>query len=411
MRDGWKRIALGEVTQESSIRVGRLANEAVVLSSTKHHGLVRSDEYFKNRQIHSDDISDYKLVRKGWFAYATNHLTEGSIGLQGIVEIGCVSPIYTVFSCSPEIDTAFMYRILKSDVMLAEYGVHDQASVDRRGAVRYRDFKKIEVNLPPLAEQRRIAEILDEVDGQIRAQRAILHKREMVHAGVLDQLFMDGVIAGRRRVRSEIGEIPYDWDLLPVSEMCEVGSGSTPLRSEGDLYFSPSGTPWVKTLDLNDGVLSFTQESVTDTALQSSNMRIYPPQTVLVAMYGGWGQIGRTAILGCSAAVNQALSALEIKQGARVLPEFLLLALQHGRFRWRKVGASTRKDANVTKRDVEAFLIPVPGVAEQEQITRIVADLFQQRSEGDRLIAKLELFKKSTMDDLLMGKARVLVPA
>ncbi|MEU9143246.1 restriction endonuclease subunit S [Streptomyces sp. NPDC048349] len=411
MREGWKRVALAEVTREENIRVGDLADKAVVLSSTKHHGLVSSDDYFKNRQVYSDDTSGYKLVRRGWFAYATNHLTEGSIGLQMLTDVACVSPIYTVFSCTPEINADFLYRILKTDAMLAEYGVHDQASVDRRGAVRYRDFKKIEIDLPPLAEQRRICEILDEVDAHIHTARAILKKHDQAHFGTLERLFTTGVAPGRRRTRSAIGEIPADWDLLPISEVCEVRSGSTPSRSEGDLYFSPSGTPWVKTLDLNEGVISSTQEGVTDIGLQSSNMRVYPPHTVLVAMYGGWGQIGRTAILGCSAAVNQALSALEVKQEARLLPQFLLLALQHGRLRWRKVGASTRKDANITKSDVEAFLIPIPGLAEQQRIMRIMADLHQQRTDGQRLLAKLELFRKSTRDDLLAGRVAVSVGA
>ncbi|WP_405442374.1 restriction endonuclease subunit S [Streptomyces niveus] len=189
MRDGWKRVALGEVTHEESVRVGELADEAIVLSSTKHHGLVRSDEYFKNRQIYSDDISGYKLVRRGWFAYATNHLAEGSIGLQELVDVACVSPIYTVFSCSPEIDVSFMYRILKSDAMLAEYGVHDQASVDRRGAVRYRDFKEIEINLPPLGEQKQIAEILDEVQNQLRTVEASAEKESAsLHAAMTGRL-------------------------------------------------------------------------------------------------------------------------------------------------------------------------------------------------------------------------------
>lgn len=385
-----------------------------VLTISAAHGLVSQEKYF-NRRVASADLSLYYLLREGDFAYNKSYSAGWPVGVVRRLERdeeGVVSPLYICFRPDPSrVDPSYLQYyfdsgMLNEDILwIAKEGVRNHGLLN----VGVEDFFNLPLNLPPLPEQRRIVEILDEVDAQILTTRAILQKGDQAQAGMLEQLFRDGTLPDRRRIQSTVGEIPSDWDLLPVSEVCEVRSGSTPLRAEGDLYFSPSGTPWVKTLDLNEGVISSTQESVTDIALQSSNMRVYPPNTVLVAMYGGWGQIGRTAILGCSAAVNQALSALEIKQDAKLLPEFLLLALQHGRLRWRKVGASTRKDANVTKSDVEAFLIPVPGLAEQEQITRIMADLFRQRSEGDRMLAKLELVKKSTMDDLLAGK--VYIPA
>ena len=100
--EGWEVSTLGGFTQQEDERVGR--RNPVVLSSTKYHGLVPSSEYFKNRQIYSDSISSYRLVRRDWFAYATNHLTEGSIGLQENYDEACVSPVYTVFSCNASAD-------------------------------------------------------------------------------------------------------------------------------------------------------------------------------------------------------------------------------------------------------------------------------------------------------------------
>ena len=95
--NGWREAALGDLVDESNERVGRIA--PIVLSSTKHHGLVPSSEYFQGRTIYSNDLSNYKRVDRGWFAYATNHLAEGSIGLQWAFDSACVSPIYTVFKC------------------------------------------------------------------------------------------------------------------------------------------------------------------------------------------------------------------------------------------------------------------------------------------------------------------------
>ena len=137
----WLRTDLGSVTKEEKDRVGA-GPAPVVLSSTKHQGLVPSDEFFKNRTIYSADLSNYKSVSRNWFAYATNHLAEGSIGLQTRFSASCVSPIYTVFSCHVSVDPGFLFRLLKSPVATAAFQLHEQASVDRRGAVRYRDFAK-----------------------------------------------------------------------------------------------------------------------------------------------------------------------------------------------------------------------------------------------------------------------------
>ncbi|MFF8249203.1 restriction endonuclease subunit S [Streptomyces griseus] len=401
MRDGWKRVSLGEVLK---LRSERTHSDTTLLSVTADRGVIRQSESGR-RDSSSADKSLYWDVHSGDVVYNTMRMWQGVSGISG--DSGIVSPAYTVCEPVGEVYSRFLGWLLKEPKLVTKFLNRSQGLVSDTWNLKYSEFKKIAIDLPSFPEQRRIAEILDEVDAQIHTERAILQKRDQVHAGTLEQLFRDGVVTGRRLVQSQVGEIPADWDLLPVSEVCEVRSGGTPLRAEGDHYFSPSGTPWVKTLDLNEGVISSTEESVTDLALQNSSMRVYPPETVLVAMYGGWGQIGRTAILGCPAAVNQALSALEIKQNAKVIPEFLLIALQHGRLRWRKVGASTRKDANVTKSDVEAFLIPVPGLAEQEQIMRIMANLSRQRDEGNRLLAKLALFKKSTMTHLLAGEVRV----
>ncbi|MFD5908165.1 restriction endonuclease subunit S [Streptomyces massasporeus] len=385
---------------------------ANVLTISAAHGFVSQENYF-SRRVASSNLSQYYLVRKGDFAYNKSYSVGWPAGvvrrLQGHAE-GVVSPLYICFRPdSRRVDPSFLQYyfdsgILNDDILwIAKEGARNHGLLN----VGVEDFFDLSLRLPSLPEQRRIAEVIAEIDAQISTARAVLQKREMAQSGLLAKLFESGLHLGRGSIQSAIGELPSGWKVLPISEVCEVGSGSTPSRAEGELFFSPSGVPWVKTLDLNEGVISVTQECVTEIALQSFRMRTYRPGTVLLAMYGGWGQIGRTAMLGCPAAVNQALSALEVKEGVKVLPEFLHLALQHGRLRWRKMGASTRKDANITKSDVEAFLIPIPEIHEQDQITRIMADLSHQKLEGDAFLAKLQLLKRSAMVDLFSGQVRV----
>ena len=177
----WVETTLGEMTAEQNLRVGSSGPAPVVLSSTKHYGLVPSDEYFKNRTIYSDDLANYKRVLRDWFAYATNHLAEGSIGRQKRFDDSCVSPIYTVFSCADGVHPPYLERVVKSVPLVEQYKTHEQATVDRRGAVRYRDFARVRVNLPPVIEQVKIAEVLDTLDTTIRQTEACWRRPKIDH--------------------------------------------------------------------------------------------------------------------------------------------------------------------------------------------------------------------------------------
>lgn len=106
-----------------------------------------------------------------------------------------------------------------------------------------------------------------------------------------------------------LGIIPQEWEMKTLGQIANVFSGTTPSR-ENELFFNDGTIPWVKTTDLNNGILTHTEERITDIALKSTTLKVFSKGTVLIAMYGGFNQIGRTSILGIDATINQALSAL-----------------------------------------------------------------------------------------------------
>ncbi|MGW0872603.1 restriction endonuclease subunit S [Streptomyces sp. NPDC002740] len=189
------------------------------------------------------------------------------------------------------------------------------------------------------------------------------------------------------------------WPLESLGNLCRVSSGTTPSRTAGARYFTHHGIPWVKTLDLNEGPLHATDESLTEIAVAETGVRIYPAQSVLLAMYGGWEQIGRTAILAVPAAVNQAISVLEV--GPQLEPRYLLLALQHGRPRWSRYAASTRKDPNITKSDVLAFGVPVPPLPVQRKIGEVIESFTELGRRVEASIAKLRSVRQGTLLDFM----------
>jgi type I restriction enzyme S subunit len=166
----WPVVPIGSVAEERS-EVNRNGDAAEVLSCSKHDGFVRSLEYFK-KQVFSSDLSGYKLIRRGDFGFPSNHVEEGSIGLQNLVDEGLVSPIYTVFRFDAElVDNDFAYSVLKTELYRHIFQVSTSASVDRRGSLRWSDFSMLPFPLPSIDEQRAIQKVLTAGQSQIDRQQ------------------------------------------------------------------------------------------------------------------------------------------------------------------------------------------------------------------------------------------------
>ena len=191
----WKRVRLGEITNEVPTKNAE-GTDLPVLSCTKHRGLVLSQEYFGKR-VYAEDTSGYRVVHRGEFAYATNHIEEGSIGYQNICDAGLVSPIYTVFKTTEAVDDSYLFRVLKSPLLIHFYQINTSASVDRRGSLRYDEFSRIHIWLPCKEEQKAIAQVFDTADQQLtllRSQRTALDRQKR---GLMQRL-----LTGKLRVNA-----------------------------------------------------------------------------------------------------------------------------------------------------------------------------------------------------------------
>lgn len=191
----WKHIRIENIANEYSIRNHEQSN-LTVLSCTKYNGLVSSLDYF-GKQIYSNDLSSYKLVPKNHFAYATNHIDEGSIGYQSDYDEALISPMYTVFRTNNKIvNDNYMCMLLKTDYMIYKYKSLMEGSIDRRGGLHWKSFASIEVKLPLLEEQIAIANILVSADDEIKRHNTKLSQLRKQKRGLMQQL-----LTGKKRVK------------------------------------------------------------------------------------------------------------------------------------------------------------------------------------------------------------------
>ncbi|WLA06619.1 restriction endonuclease subunit S [Xanthomonas translucens] len=199
--------------------------------------------------------------------------------------------------------------------------------------------------------------------------------------------------------------LPDGWRRTTLGNIGSIKSGSTPARSQHDRYFVNGKWPWVKTMDLTNSVILKTDELITDAALNESSCKIFPAGTVLVAMYGGLKQIGRTGLLQEESAVNQAISAIDVERN-QAHPEFILHWLNGNVEAWKNFAASSRKDPNITRENVCDFPVILPTLGEQRRIAHILSTWDQAIATTDRLLKNSQKQMDILLRDLTLGTHR-----
>ncbi len=194
--DDWSIVIFGSIAKEISTK-NRHGGAIPVLSCTKYQGLVDSLKYF-DKQIFSKDTSTYKVVEYGQFAYATNHIEEGSIGYQNLYPNGLVSPMYTVFRTDEkQVNDGYLYKMLKTETYRHIFEANTSASVDRRGSLRWNEFSKLPVPLPHLNEQEEINAVLEIAQKEINLlQRNLELLKEQKNA------LMQKLLTGELRIKT-----------------------------------------------------------------------------------------------------------------------------------------------------------------------------------------------------------------
>ncbi len=293
----------------------------------------------------SDGTSFSRVFRSGQVLFGKRRAYQRKVARPDFDGI-CSGDILVFEPKDTSITAELLPYVVQSDGFFAHALGTSAGSLSPR--TKWSELAKYEFALPPIDEQRRITESLRAATAAIDASASAC----------------DAAILARRAflaVRLSTAASARDgWMSTTIGTHFDCRSGATPKRSEQERYYSGGEIPWVKTLDLNEGVVSDTDERITDSALAETSCHLNGAGTVMVAMYGGYHQIGRTGILGTPAASNQAVCCLTPRDDNVVLAEVALYSLQANRGKWRRVAASSRKDPNITKKDVERFVICVP---------------------------------------------------
>lgn len=288
----WREVRLGDVLESANERLGIAALELPVLSVTKYQGFVPADKYFGKR-IASKDLSSYKVVVPGAWVFSTIHIDEGSIARNTLGYAGVVSPMYTTLTwVGRHDDPAFFELLLKSPPMLILYRDHAQGSVNRRRSLPLKTFAALSVQVPPLASQRRIVDLIGALDAQ-----SVAIAVEVAQVQGLLRCVLDGFWAASQAWKT-------------VGEIADIASGPSWAASAESPVPTASGTSVVKITNTRpDGRLDLT-ERLYVVGLPASTRVLDASSLIVIRTNGNRERIGNV-YLPNDAVMGSAVSAFQ----------------------------------------------------------------------------------------------------
>ena len=170
-------------------------------------------------------------------------------------------------------------------------------------------------------------------------------------------------------------KLPENWCWTRMQEIAQWGSGGTPSRKVSEYY--NGDISWVKTGELNDDYIFETEEHITQEAISHSSAKIYPTDTVVIAMYGA--TIGKVGILGIPAATNQACACAIVKPSTDYKYLFYYAQSQKDDFIKKGKGGA---QPNISQEIIKFHQFPLPPLPEQQRIVDRIESLFAKLDEA-----------------------------
>ena len=184
---------------------------------------------------------------------------------------------------------------------------------------------------------------------------------------------------------------------LIISDLCEVSSGGTPLRTNSD-YWINGNIFWVKTKELDNSILMTTEEMITEKGLNNSSAKVYPIGSIIIAMYGA--TIGQTAKLGVEAATNQACAVLHCFK-KEVLNDYIWFYMRTQKDKLKKKAYGSAQP-NINADIVAKYPVLLPSLSEQKQIISDIENYEAQITKAQAIMDSCSARKVAILNKYLM---------
>ncbi|MBP0020975.1 MAG: restriction endonuclease subunit S [Cyanobacteria bacterium SBLK] len=237
---------------------------------------------------------------------------------------------FLVRECCKSVFASYLIRVKAKDKLLAEFlnfyfdssNYWKQINANKggklKGGVNIPIIKNLLIYLPPIAEQKAIARILRTIQKTKETRQRELELERERKAALMEYLFTHGT-RNEPRKETKIGEIPESWDVVKLGEICQVSTGTTPSTKNKEYY--QGDIAFIKTTQISNNKIYNSDVFISQQAQIKYNLKIYPPKTVFIAMYGQGKTRGKVSLLEIPATTSQNTGA--IVTTSKINSEFL----------------------------------------------------------------------------------------
>lgn len=248
------------------------------------------------------------------------------------------------------------------------------------------------VRVPPLEEQRRIAEALDTIDENIQATERILLKLLRTEQGLRRDL-LEGKFDRAR---------PEEWARCRIGEFADVQRGASPRPIDNPAWFSVDGPGWIRISDVSAAgdVLLETRDHLSPAGVARSR-RVHPGEVIMSIA----ATIGVAIVVGIEACYHDGF--VKIDHDESVIPEFLVMLLAHHKDDFIRSG-QTGTQANINSTIVAETEVQIPSLEVQAEIVSATSSLRAAIRVEEESIRALREIRDGLAADLLSGQVRTV---
>lgn len=384
----------------------------IILSLLKDKGIIPYDEKGAIGNNSKEDLSQYKIARKGDLVINSMNVIIGSVGITQYD--GYISPAYYSFKPKGIINLIYYYYLMTLRSVQQSIRCYSKGIMEIRLRITSNDFLSMPFPFPPKSEQTAIANYLNSVTSKIdeaisQQQKMIdlLNERKQI---IIQNAVTKGLDPNAKMKDSGvewIGEIPENWEVIKCSYVFSgIGSGTTP-KSSNEYYYTNEGVNFLQTGDLNDGYINDTTKKITDKALKEINLKIYSKNSLIIAMYGA--TIGKLGILNVCTTVNQACCVLPQTKKISIKYAFYMYMIARKDLIIKSRGGG---QPNISQDTIRNQKIIVPTKNDQEEIVehieKMINPIDSSISQCNKMISLLQERKQIIINDVVTGKVKVI---
>lgn len=308
----------------------------------------------------------------------------------------------------PAVITQGMYRLILNKALNRKYLMwysnsplyRSQVKREKVGAtqvhLRNEQFETLKFPLPPLAEQKIIADKLDTLLAQVESIKARLERISEI-LKQLRQSVLAAAVSGKLTEEWE----GYDWQDMTIGEIAKVRTGKTPSRTE-EKYWENGVIPWLTSSVTGSEYCFKADEFISELASKECNLKPFPIGTLLLAMYGEGKTRGQVTELKLEATCNQACAAI-IPNNEIALTSFVKLKLQEN-YEAIRLAASGGNQPNLNLNKVREISIQVPTLEVQIKIVQEVEKLLTISEEVNQQV-RSALDRVNNLTQSILAKA------